>query len=161
MSMEQDQHQEPGNPYHDRNDQWMDNANVYGSQHHSPVHEYNGLSFTPMPMEPMYSTGSMPPPRTTHQALQPLIMPSWPSMLLTSQSTYPPPLYPSAPLPAPPVSAPLSAPPATGRSSSTPRRTLTDADRRRMCLYAEEHPTVKQTEIGCECCSCSWPWDGR
>jgi hypothetical protein len=42
----------------------------------------------------------------------------------------------------------VSAPPTTGRTSSTPRKTLTDADRRRMCLYAEEHPTVKQTEIG-------------
>ncbi|KAK2753663.1 hypothetical protein FQN55_000026 [Onygenales sp. PD_40] len=31
---------------------------------------------------------------------------------------------------------------------STPRRTLTDNDRRRMCLYHEENPHVKQTEIG-------------
>ncbi|KAI5779413.1 hypothetical protein DFH27DRAFT_530011 [Peziza echinospora] len=30
----------------------------------------------------------------------------------------------------------------------SPRRTLTDADRRRMCLFHEENPNVKQTEIG-------------
>ncbi|KAF3937079.1 hypothetical protein ABW19_dt0206746 [Dactylella cylindrospora] len=34
----------------------------------------------------------------------------------------------------------------TGTGNS--RRTLTDADRRRMCLYHEQHPNVKQTEIG-------------
>ena len=148
MTMEHDHHQEHGSAYHDPTGQWTDGGNVYHSQHHSPVHEYNGFAYNPMPMEPMYAAGSMPPPRTTHQALQPLIMPQWPSML-TSQSTYVPPLFPSAPLPAPPVSAPLSAPATTGRhTSSTPRKTLTDADRRRMCLYAEEHPTVKQTEIG-------------
>jgi hypothetical protein len=25
---------------------------------------------------------------------------------------------------------------------------LTDSERKKMCLYAESHPTVKQTEIG-------------
>lgn len=30
----------------------------------------------------------------------------------------------------------------------TARRTLTDDDRRRMCLYHQENPHVKQTEIG-------------
>ena len=32
--------------------------------------------------------------------------------------------------------------------TSTPRRTLTDADRRKMCMFHEENPNVKQTEIG-------------
>jgi hypothetical protein len=32
----------------------------------------------------------------------------------------------------------------------SPRRTLTDSDRRRMCQYPEENPSVKQTEIGGE-----------
>lgn len=36
----------------------------------------------------------------------------------------------------------------TTTKSTNPRRTLTDADRRRMCLYHEENPNVKQTEIG-------------
>jgi hypothetical protein len=146
--------QEHGSGY-DASGQWMENGTPYHSQHQSPVHEYNGYMFNPIPIEPMYSTSSMPampPPRTAHQQLQPLIMPPWPSML-TSASGYTghsSALYPSAPIPAPPISAPMSAPPTTGRPQSTPRKTLTDADRRKMCQYAEAHPTVKQTEIGGE-----------
>lgn len=34
------------------------------------------------------------------------------------------------------------------QATSSPRRTLTDADRRRMCIFHEENPNVKQTEIG-------------
>ena len=151
MSMEHEHHQEPGNAFPDANGQWPETGAVFHSHHQSPAQEYNSFAFTPMPMEPMYAASTMPPPRTTHQQLQPLIMPQWPSML-TSQSTYVSSMFASAqvPSPAPPVSSPLSAPPATGRSTTTPRKTLTDADRRRMCLYAEEHPTVKQTEIGGE-----------
>ncbi|KAJ9637236.1 hypothetical protein H2199_007522 [Coniosporium tulheliwenetii] len=93
----------------------------------------------------------MAPPRTTHHQLQPLVMPQWPSTLV-SQSTYVPPIYPAAPAPMPvpvgPTSTPLSASSTGSRTSSTPRKTLTDADRRRMCLYHEEHPSTKQTEIG-------------
>ncbi|KAF2009186.1 CenpB-DNA-bind-domain-containing protein [Aaosphaeria arxii CBS 175.79] len=138
--------------YDDHNAGWHDTS-VYGhSQHQSSVQDFNALpynntSYTPLPMEPIYTTG-MHPPRTTHPQLQPLIMPQWPSML-TSQSTYVPPIFPSAaPVPITPASAtPVSAT-STRSHSSTPRKTLTDADRRRMCLYHEEHPTVKQTEIG-------------
>ncbi|KAI9727681.1 MAG: hypothetical protein M1828_005909 [Chrysothrix sp. TS-e1954] len=32
--------------------------------------------------------------------------------------------------------------------ATTPRRTLTDDDRRKMCLYHDENPSKKQTEIG-------------
>ncbi|KAF2267818.1 CenpB-DNA-bind-domain-containing protein, partial [Lojkania enalia] len=127
---------------------WHDNGAYHQPQHQSPVQDYNGFSnYTGLPMEPLYTT-QMHPPRTTHPQLQPLIMPQWPSML-TSQSTYVPPIYPSAPVPITPASAtPVSATSTHSRTSSTPRKTLTDADRRRMCLYHEEHPTVKQTEIG-------------
>jgi hypothetical protein len=70
---------------------------------------------------------------------------------LTSQSSYVPPIFPTAPVPITPASAtPASATSTRSQTSSTPRKTLTDADRRRMCLYHEEHPTVKQTEIGGE-----------
>jgi hypothetical protein len=155
LAMEHDHHQEPGSGFHDGGGHWADSNSAFHSHHQSPVNEYAGFAFSPLPMEPLYTNSGMPPPRTTPQQLQPLIMPTpqWPSML-TSQSTYSQPLFPSATLPtAPqslhPVSAPLSAPATTGRHS-TPRKTLTDADRRRMCLYAEEHPTVKQTEIGGE-----------
>ncbi|KAF1981478.1 hypothetical protein K402DRAFT_342263 [Aulographum hederae CBS 113979] len=143
-------HQEHGNGYHDSNGQWIDTGSSFSPHHQSPVHEYNGFAFAPMPMEPMYS-GAMPPPRTSHQQLQPLIMPQWPSML-TSQSTYAPPMYSAAPMqmnPSPSTNTPVSASSATSsRPASTPRRTLTDVDRRRMCQYAEEHPSTKQTEIG-------------
>ncbi|EWC44063.1 hypothetical protein DRE_01415 [Drechslerella stenobrocha 248] len=37
---------------------------------------------------------------------------------------------------------------ASNHGTGSSRRTLTDADRRRMCLYHEQHPHVKQTEIG-------------
>jgi hypothetical protein len=55
---------------------------------------------------------------------------------------------------APPMAIPPAMPVPTKpmRQSSgqqtTPRRTLTDDDRRRMCKYHEEHPQIKQTEIG-------------
>ncbi|CAG5190106.1 uncharacterized protein ALTATR162_LOCUS12132 [Alternaria atra] len=108
-------------------------------------------------MEPIYGTGMHPPhqthptPRTTHPQLQPLIMPQmpqWPSML-TSQSTYRASLFPSAPPPITPASATLvSASSTHSPNSSKPRKTLTNSERRRMCQYHEENPTVNQTEIG-------------
>lgn len=158
MEHDQHQHQEPGTtgPYHDGPENWVDpTGNPYPhSVHQSPVHEYQGFAFAPMPMEPMYTHGmssTMPPPRPIHQ-LQPLAMPQqWPSML-TSQSTYVQPIYPSATtvVPVAPAPIPISAPPTTTTRTSTPRKTLTDQDRRRMCQYHEDNPNIKQTEIGGE-----------
>lgn len=147
-------HQEQS--FDDPNSSWPENTAYHQPQHQSPVQDYNGFNnYAPLPMEPLYTT-DMHPPRTAVPQLQPLIMPQWPSML-TSQSTYVPPIFPSAPVPITPASAtPVSAVSATStrsHGSSTPRKTLTDADRRRMCLYHEEHPTVKQTEIGGKCAS--------
>ncbi|KAF1938572.1 CenpB-DNA-bind-domain-containing protein [Clathrospora elynae] len=144
-------HQEPFEGQHSG---WHENGG-YNPHHQSPVQDYNGFSnYAALPMEPLYGTGMHPPhqthptPRTIHPHLQPLIMPQWPSML-TSQSTYQPPMFPSAPVPITPASAtPVSATSTHSRTSSTPRKTLTDSDRRRMCQYHEENPTVKQTEIG-------------
>lgn len=34
------------------------------------------------------------------------------------------------------------------RASSNPREALTDVDRRNICEYAENHPEVKQADIG-------------
>jgi hypothetical protein len=143
---------------------WHDNS-TFDPHHQSPVQNYAGFTDfgAPMhglPMGNMYSSGMHPPhqpqptPRTTHQQLQPLIMPQmtqWPSQL-TSQSTYQASLYPSSgPVPITPASAtPGSATSTHSRASSTPRKTLTDADRKRMCQYHEDNPTVKQTEIGGE-----------
>lgn len=144
MGGEQQHHgQETGYP--ENSGQWVDSSSFNPSHHASPMHEYNGFAFAALPIEPLYA--GLPSSRTAHQQLQPLIMPQWPSML-TSQSTYVPPMYPAASIPVGPISTPISAPPAGTRPASTPRKTLTDSDRRRMCLYHEEHPTVKQTEIG-------------
>lgn len=132
--------------------QWVEMGGYSAPPQHSPMHEYNGYGFvspTIMPIEPSYNM-SIPPPYTSHQQLQPLIMPQWPSMLI-SQASYSAPVMPTAP---PPASTPISATSSTPSVQTTPttgptaRRTLTDADRRRMCLYREENPTVKQTEIG-------------
>ena len=35
-----------------------------------------------------------------------------------------------------------------GKPTSTGRRTLSDEDRKRMCEYAQDHPGMKQLEIG-------------
>lgn len=142
MAMEHEQHQEHGFGYHDGSSPWMNAHSGFGSQHQSPIHEHEGFAFHPVPMESIY-TSSMQPPGSSYQSLQPLVTPQWPSML-TSQSSYSQPIFSSPPISSAPVSTPLI----TGRTSSTPRKTLTDADRRRMCLYAEEHPSTKQTEIG-------------
>lgn len=149
MTMEHEQHQEHGYGYHDGGAQWQEGNSAFNSQHQSPILEHNGFAFNPMPMDSMYPS-NMAPPRSTYQSLHPLITPQWPSQL-TSQSSYNTPIFSSTPIPSAPISTPVSAPPTIGRSSSTPRKTLTDMDRRRMCIYAEEHPNVKQTEIGGKC----------
>ncbi|KAF3491649.1 uncharacterized protein GIQ15_01166 [Arthroderma uncinatum] len=127
--------------------QWVD-MGVYAAPHHHPLNDFTGFQYgsSPiMPIEPSYSM-SMPQPYTA-QHLIPLTMSSqWPSMLSTQPGFAP---MPVAPMPMTPIAPPLqhvqtpqiSTPP-------TPRRTLTDAERRRMCLYHQENPHVKQTEIG-------------
>ena len=162
--MEHEHHYGNTPNFQDAQNQWVDHHTYPHSHHQSPSHEYGGFAFsTPqIPMEPTFSNG-MHPPRTTHQQLQPLVTPQWPSML-TSQSTYQQSMIQTAPASgtplsastslSTPVSAPSSVPPPNSRrpsqTGSTPRKTLTDADRRRMCMYHEENPTTKQTEIGGE-----------
>lgn len=119
--------------------------------HSPPMPDFNNpFSYGPapvMPMEPAYSM-SIPPPYT---ALH-LSMPShpWPSML-TTQSNFSDSTLSAAP--APTLSIPQPAPmrpirTAPALTGPTPRRTLTDEDRRRMCLYHEENKHAKQTDIG-------------
>ncbi|KAK4976513.1 hypothetical protein LTR66_010852 [Elasticomyces elasticus] len=134
--------------YQQAHNQWPNPAPYPHSYHGTPVHEYTGFTFSPpyIPMEPRY-TGNMQPPRTTHQQLQPLVMPQWPSML-SNQAHIVPQILPTAPVPIMPLLTPVSA--SSNRSSiaPTPRKTLTDADRREMCLFHKKYPTMKQTEIG-------------
>ncbi|PGH08817.1 hypothetical protein AJ80_07776 [Polytolypa hystricis UAMH7299] len=126
-----------------------DIPNYASSHHQSPMSEFHSFAYgsSPiMPLEPAYSM-SIPQPYAPQQLL-PLTTPSqWPSML-TTQSSYPPVPLPPLPMPSSmPALHPIhTAPPIS--TAPTPRRTLTDADRRRMCLYHEENPHVKQTEIG-------------
>ncbi|KAL8687750.1 MAG: hypothetical protein Q9218_006165, partial [Villophora microphyllina] len=145
--------------------QWVHVADDH-SPHHSPLNEFNGFympSSSQPAFDPYYSR-----PTVTSQAsnppLYPLIVPQWPSQL-TNPSISPPSSTPqsssSAPILAPrpiapsntsveaisatPAAPPVPAPIPVPQSG---RRTLTDQDRRRMCQYHEENPTVKQTEIG-------------
>ncbi|KAI9844193.1 MAG: hypothetical protein M1838_002296 [Thelocarpon superellum] len=109
-------------------------------------------SYTPMHHTPVHPAHHPHQPHQPHQPLRPLITPPWPSML-TSQSTFSQPILPLAPAQSP-MATPTSAQSAHSTQSipsapsPSPRRTLTDADRRKMCIYHEENPTVKQTEIG-------------
>lgn len=146
------------------NEGWVDINPNYNSppQHQSPIFEHGGFAFMQQPLqhnglptEQPYTQQRMAMPQhplppshhSAHQQLLPLIMPSnptWPSML-TNPASYP----------APPVAIPASAPPLVKGNGSkspgttpAPRKTLTDNDRRRMCQYHDENPSIKQTEIG-------------
>jgi len=142
------------------NDGWVEINNSYASsQNQSPMYEHGGFGFiqplNQLPAESSFNSQRMSQPhpvQTTHQQLLPLIMPShptWPSMLTNPAS------YPAPPVAIPPASAPPvvkgNAPklPAI-HATPSPRKTLTDSDRRRMCQYHEDNPSVKQTEIGGE-----------
>lgn len=130
---------------------WVEINGYSSSQHQSPIQEYGGYGFIhtaphSLPSESTFSR--MPPPQPSHTAqhqLLPLIMPShptWPSMLTNpagyqvSSASLPPPTVPLKTAKLPAIHAP------------SPRKTLTDDDRRRMCRYHEENPSIKQTEIG-------------
>lgn len=117
----------------------------------SPAQEYGGFNFNQghMPMGNVYA-GQM-----QHPSPQAQFPPTWPSMLTNPPHNAPPPMptpqhmgqmsyAPPQPLP-PLITTPVPPP---SQPQSTSRRTLTDHDRRRMCQYHEENPTVKQTEIG-------------
>ncbi|EKV07516.1 DNA binding HTH domain, Psq-type [Penicillium digitatum] len=109
--------------------------------------EYTGFDYGTSQLMAVDSYGmSVPPP----YASMPLPMPShsWPSML----TTHSPFAASEIPVSTTPTSmSPLVLMPPVRKTStggSTPRRTLTDDDRRRMCIYHEENKTAKQTDIG-------------
>lgn len=157
MTHEQPQPQHRHNHHHHHQDSFEDHTSgwpttgAYDPEHQSPVQDYNSFSnYAPLPMEPLCTQAMhLPPPqpRTAHP-LPPLVMPppQWPSML-TSSNGYWRRRENGSPVSATPASATSTH---SGRTPSTPRKLLTDADRRRMCQYHEDHPTVKQTEIGGE-----------
>lgn len=129
--------------------------NSFPTQQSPPLSDYHGFGGYPppvLPMDPSFAI-TVPPPYSS----LPLTMPShtWPSMLATHtpfpESSLPATTAPSS-ASAPPLTSPTTpAPPPPRKAStggSTPRRTLTDEDRRQMCLYHEENKTAKQTDIG-------------
>lgn len=150
---------------------WVDMSGYHPSHVHSPANEYGGYGFLStaqhhgLPLEPAYNR-SMPPVYSGSQPQPSLIAAQWPSMLTNPSHQAPQgppvpapppqlasvtPLAPAHPLPPLNTTAPPMAATTTSNSSSTTtRRTLTDQDRRRMCQYHEDNPTVKQTEIGGE-----------
>lgn len=156
IGMEHDSHNQQSSEQdsHYSNDGWGVPINNYSSpQQTSPIFEYhnfpymnNGLPHS-LPVEPTFTR--MPPPLAphSHQQLLPLIMPShptWPSMLTNPAG------YQAPPVAIPPSSAAMKAAKLAAHPAPSPRKTLTDQDRRRMCQYHEDNPSVKQTEIGGE-----------
>lgn len=135
--------------------QWSQSPHIYPHSHHgTPAQEYSGFNFNQphMTLEPGFS-GSVQP-RQMQPPLPTLVMPQWPSMLNSqSHASYQPmysqPVQPIQPLSLGQMQTPGSA--TSSRSTSTPRKTLTDADRKRMCQYADDNPNSKQTEIGGSC----------
>ncbi|MCJ1478348.1 hypothetical protein MMC13_007026 [Lambiella insularis] len=134
--------------------QWSDIHDYHSPHGPSPTHEYNGFGYMSSPHgmslessygRPIHSAYPM------HQPQQAILTTQWPSMLTNPSSNAPPPI-----VPAPPALAPISTfaslhslpPLTTPVPATTARRTLTDQDRRRMCMYHEENPSIKQTEIG-------------
>ncbi|KAL8785100.1 MAG: hypothetical protein Q9195_008772 [Heterodermia aff. obscurata] len=141
-------------------DHWVEIAGE--SPHNSPLHDFNGFGYISpsLPQDSPHNRSYQNSYFVPHP-LHPLNIPQWPSQL-TNPSEHSPPV----PIPAPSVRpiAPATSIPALqpARAASvtpapdpkphppqpTARKTLTDNDRRRMCQYHEDNPSVKQTEIG-------------
>lgn len=142
---------------------WVD---VHAYSHSATVSEMGGFGYMPtgLPSDSLnriapspatvHSQSQQSQPQSTsprpshhqshHSQLPMLVMPqhAWPSMLTNPVS------YSTAP-----VSAPAVAPAARSKrqrnsGASTPRRTLTDEDRRQMCMYYVENPNIRQADIG-------------
>jgi hypothetical protein len=145
-AMETESHAAPDSEF--AHSPWVELGNFTSPHNSPPIPEYSGFDYGPSPLMAVDATYGMsiPPP----YASMPLPMPShsWPSML-THQSAF----HESG---LPPVSVPTSVSPSaptppirkTSTGGATPRRTLTDEDRRQMCLYHEENKQAKQTDIG-------------
>ncbi|KAF2721718.1 hypothetical protein K431DRAFT_294072 [Polychaeton citri CBS 116435] len=139
---------------------WNHNPHAYPayphSHHGTPAQEHSSFSFSSpsLPMDPN-AFGNAAHHRPIQPQLQPVspmhALPRWPSEIGQQSHGGFQPMFATAVQPMQPMpfgSLPTPAPATPGRSASTPRRTLTDHDRKRMCLYAEDHPDQKQTDIG-------------
>ena len=138
------------------NSQWVEIGNLqqHGQQsmHTSQQpHDFGSYGFVEssgfVPSESQFRLQPAPVPIAPNY----LGIPQWGQAMMPPTTSNP--QFMAAPATAPPsISSVPSLPAAvtthTTQSTSSPRRTLTDADRRRMCLFHEENPNVKQTEIG-------------
>ena len=126
------------------------------SPRHSPnhdLHEFGFVSPSNVSLDQPYSSSFSPMP--SYASTQPQQQVMWPSMLTNpSENETPPPLPAPVTLPRPlaPITkintAPPKPAPAPPPTVSTSRRTLTDQDRRKMCQFHEDNPSVKQSQIG-------------
>jgi len=119
------------------------------SHHGTPAHEHTGFAW-PDPS----SNSDIGHPSTSAPYYQPSTaqsppIPPWPSQLSSFVPAIPPVYEQQVFMTTMPM-----APPAVlsiedgGKPTSTGRRTLSDEDRKRMCEYAQDHPGMKQLEIG-------------
>lgn len=119
------------------------------SHHGTPAHEYIGFAWPNPLFESDISYPSTSAPIYQPSIAQPVPIPLWPSQFSSSMTTVPP-VY-EAPIP---ITTLPMAPPATlsvedgSKPMTTGRRTLSDTTKRRMCEYAQDHPGMKQLEIG-------------
>ncbi|KAL6713375.1 hypothetical protein ACLMJK_008840 [Lecanora helva] len=133
------------------------------SQHQSPSNEYGGFAFATSAHAHVESVYDRPVQTSfaSPQPLHPLVtMPQWPSQITNPSESSPPapmplqhrpilPLSKTSPVETiPPMPVPTPAPSKITHPTNTSRKTLSDSDRRRMCEYHSDNPSVKQTEIG-------------
>lgn len=142
---------------------WGPMPHIYPHSHHgTPAQEYSGFGFNTSPQIPMEPNGfatfpARPTPPQLSTLIMPPAMPQWPSQLNNAaqsgySASFAQQIQPIQPMMynqlQTPVSAATPVSASSTRSSSTPRKTLTDADRKKMCQFHERHPNSKQTEIG-------------
>lgn len=96
------------------------------------------------------AVGSSPEQRQTYSGSNSLVMAPWPSQINShTLSTYQPQITQVQRSQHMTLSGPyLSFCGPLLQPVPTPRRSMSDADRRDMCLYADTHPNSKQREIG-------------
>lgn len=143
-------HEQPLNGECGENADWFDLSQKNTSTQNSSPIIYEGMGLSYWPTLPHYeivnqqSFGNRKGViSSTHSNSQSVPLTFWPSMMTTSANFFAPSVIvpPSPALTVKGMSSKLE-------GTSSPRRTLTDNDRRRMCIYHQENPSVKQTDIG-------------
>jgi len=136
--------------------QWSEHILPH-SHHGTPAQEPMGFTWTQTPTS--LADVSLVQSQSQSQSqlpLQSLLIPQWPSML-TSQAVNqnlsfdqrPPGIGHVVSMPHVPTFATENIVPSIAKlGQPSGRRTLSDADRRNMCIFSDQHPQLKQTDIG-------------